>query len=228
MIKLEPFSNLEVIISQKSDGNFATEAQVKEFLAQDVNKPICYFHHQHQAHRFICDQINQNSSKKVWSDGAIAHKKNICLAMVVADCFPLVLAHPRKNIFSLVHAGWKPLVQNILELTIQDLKYKFKIDPQNLYAWIGPGIRACCYRFKQKPIQTGLKKWQTAINKTESEYELNLPQFIKTELKRLKLKSNKILDQNMCTCCDETMFSHYQASKNGEEDGRFIIAVHQK
>ncbi len=230
MIKLKPLPNLEVLISQKSDGSFTTEDQVKQFLSDhNINKPICYFHHRHQAHRVICNQPKPQISEKIWADGVITNQKNVCLGMVVADCFPLILADPKKNIVSLIHAGWKPLLQNIIELTMQDLKYKFNINPKDIYAWIGPGIRSCCYQFEQKPIQMALDKWQSAINKNDSKYEIDLSKFIKTELKRLNLETNKILDQNICTCCNKNLFSHYQARENHSvKDGRFLVAVHQK
>lgn len=40
------------------------------------------------------------------TDGLIAKEKNIFLSLTVADCFPVFIFNPQKEIIALVHAGW--------------------------------------------------------------------------------------------------------------------------
>ncbi|MEA2056620.1 MAG: polyphenol oxidase family protein [Patescibacteria group bacterium] len=223
MVNISPFDNLEVLISQKSDGNLNKEKKAKSFLKTQCTYPLCYFHHLHQAQRHFYQ--NKDDVAPIWSDAVISKDKNICVAMSVADCFPVILFEPSKQIFALIHGGWRPLLLNILELTIQDLKYQSNINPNKLKAWIGPGIRSCCYFFKDKPMQADLLQWQPSIKHTQKGWQVDLPEFIKTELQRLGIESSNIKDQEICTHCDQNLFSYF--GSKGEKSGkRFVVAAY--
>lgn len=240
MLKLEPVSHYTILVSEKKDLGFNHE---KEVLAQlgklHPGTRFFYFHHQHQANRFFTDQVftdqsklsqSKSVSKKIWADAGISNQAQTALSMKVADCFPLALISRKNNIFSLIHAGWKPLLQNIIELTIKDMELKYELNPTDLTAWIGPGIHSCCYRFKQQPLQAQLPSWKSSISKMGKTWIINLPNFIKQELERLGLKSKQILDYNACTYCqDQDFFSHRRyldSSTDGSDpEGRHLIAL---
>ncbi len=242
MIKLQPLAGFQLIISEKLDGSFASEKQVKKFLhSQDIKLPICYFHHQHQAHRFLCTTQSQPAkSKSIWADSVLTDQK-ICLAMVLADCFPILIIDQKSDAFAFIHGGWKPLVQNILELSILDLKLHFSSQAENLYAWIGPGIHSCCYQFLKKPFQAQLPDWEASVNQIKNKdskynWQIDLPSFIKQELNRLGVPRRQILENKQCTGCSQNLFSHHTSqntshtsqntSQKNKKSGRFIAAVY--
>lgn len=229
MINLQPIQDFHVLISEKSDGSFSSQKEVKSWLeAQQVEPPICYFHHQHQAHRFLHLEKSSLPVKPIWADSVITNQ-NICPAMMVADCFPVLIVDQNNQTFALVHAGWKPLLQNIIELTIQDMRLRLSTKPTQLLAWIGPGIRPCCYRFPKKPVQADLPDWQAHVSQTKgSRWQIDLPGFIKQNLKQLGLPSRQILDSSQCTGCNESLFSHHLAQTEQIEPGRLAAAVYRQ
>lgn len=225
VLKLKPVAPFQVYLSEKKNGSITSADQARHLLQQNnCQKPVVYFYHQHQAERFYLDQIN--SPNKINADAVITQKQNVCLAMSVADCFPVLLTSPQKNTMALVHAGWKPLLQNIIELTVLDLQHLYKLDPSRLIVWIGPGIRRCCYHFKEKPVQAELSSWQKVITKNKKGWQIDLVGFIQNELKRLGVNAKNIFDFEICTSCNsENYFSHYKNVQQKNPDGRTLVAI---
>ncbi len=224
MITLHHHLKYNIYLSEKNEGSIDTEKMARKYLlANQIKDPVCYFHHQHQAHRVIASL--KNYKQKAWADAAITNQP-VCLAMIVADCFPIILYDPQHNILALAHGGWKPLLQNIIELTVLDMQLQFKANVSRIQAWIGPGIRSCCYHFQKQPIQTRLPSWQPAISQSAKGWSLNLPLFIKNELARLGVTTDNIIDYNQCTACQpHQYFSHYRSKKANEKDGRMMVAA---
>lgn len=226
MIQLTSNAKYTIYLSEKKEGSIHTKNQAKEYLLSNgIKSEVAYFHHQHQSGRVWFEQhVNEH---KIWADAALTQSSQITLAMSVADCFPVIISSNKQPLLALIHAGWKPLLQNVLELTIQEILIKTGIKTCNLTAWIGPGIRACCYRFAQKPIQADLKNWQPFIKKQQNNWVVDLPGFIQQELRRLGFKTTHITDFNKCTYCQSDQYFSHRRSLNlnqPKENGRILVA----
>ena len=51
--------------------------------------------------------INKIPKKKLLGDGLITNTKNLAIGILTADCAPILLFDPKKNIIGAFHAGWK-------------------------------------------------------------------------------------------------------------------------
>lgn len=72
------------------------------------------------------------------ADAAITTKPNRVLAIMTADCLPVVIADTDGQALGLAHAGWRGLQGGVLETTLDRLRVK---RPQATWrAWIGPAI----------------------------------------------------------------------------------------
>ena len=58
------------------------------------------------------------------------------LAIMTADCLPILLASNDGTEVAAIHGGWRGLKQGI----IQNALKCFNAKPENIYAWIGPAI----------------------------------------------------------------------------------------
>ncbi|MFK7853156.1 MAG: peptidoglycan editing factor PgeF [Granulosicoccus sp.] len=69
------------------------------------------------------------------ADGAWTDQPNKVLAVLTADCLPVVISDVQGSAVAVVHAGWRGLAAGILEnaLTLFD-------DQLTLHAWLGPAI----------------------------------------------------------------------------------------
>jgi YfiH family protein len=69
------------------------------------------------------------------ADAAVAFEPGRVLAVLTADCLPVVFAARDASRVGIAHAGWRGLAAGVLEATVAALG-----GPAGLLAWLGPGI----------------------------------------------------------------------------------------
>jgi hypothetical protein len=72
------------------------------------------------------------------ADAAITRKSGRVLAVLVADCLPVLLATRAGDAIAVAHAGWRGLAAGVIERTVEALG----APPAQLLAWLGPAISA--------------------------------------------------------------------------------------
>ena len=78
-------------------------------------------------------------------DALVTDQPGILLAVRCADCVPVLIADAYGPAVAAVHAGWKGMLEGIVEKTVGEMRRLFDSRPGRLRAAIGPCIRACCY-----------------------------------------------------------------------------------
>jgi hypothetical protein len=73
------------------------------------------------------------------ADGLITRTKGLVIGVLTADCVPVLLADPTKEIIGAVHAGWKGTLQGIVQEAIQQM-VKAGSNAGDIHASIGPSI----------------------------------------------------------------------------------------
>ena len=78
---------------------------------------------------------------EISADALITSRSDRVLAIMTADCLPVVLGSADGEVIGVAHAGWRGLAAGVLENTLTALqkKYDGPQEPQ-WRAWIGPGI----------------------------------------------------------------------------------------
>ncbi len=79
------------------------------------------------------------------ADAAVTREAGTAVAVVAADCVPILLADPATGAVGAVHAGWRGTAANVVGATVHTLTREWGVDPAALVAAIGPSIGACCY-----------------------------------------------------------------------------------
>jgi YfiH family protein len=97
----------------------------------------------HGAEVFDADRLPEGlgtrDSTPPRADAAITTQANKVLAIMTADCLPVVLASADGRALGVAHAGWRGLAAGILEQTLSALRLRTGGD-MSWRAWIGPGI----------------------------------------------------------------------------------------
>lgn len=78
-------------------------------------------------------------------DALITSRPDLLLAILTADCVPVLVADTRRRVVAAFHAGWRGTLARIVERGIGTMRLQFGSRPKDLIAAIGPGIGACCY-----------------------------------------------------------------------------------
>lgn len=73
-------------------------------------------------------------------DAIITNSRGVFPGVGVADCCPILLADPQKQISAAIHAGWKGTVKEIVRKTVQQMYLEFQSNPADILAYIGPCI----------------------------------------------------------------------------------------
>ena len=75
------------------------------------------------------------------ADAAISRMHGTVLAILTADCLPVLFCSDDGATIGAAHAGWRGLAGGVLEATVEQLQCA----PQTLLAWLGPCIGAPSY-----------------------------------------------------------------------------------
>ena len=70
------------------------------------------------------------------ADGSFSREAGIVCAVLTADCIPLFLTDKLGRFVCLLHVGWRGLAAGVIESGLTAVAAK----PQELLAWVGPGI----------------------------------------------------------------------------------------
>jgi YfiH family protein len=70
------------------------------------------------------------------ADAAIARKPGATVAVLTADCLPILLCADSGDEIAAIHAGWRGLAAGIVATTVSQLQ----TSPHRVMAWLGPAI----------------------------------------------------------------------------------------
>lgn len=92
-----------------------------------------------QTHSARCVVVEAETERS--ADAAVTRQCNTPLVVMTADCLPIVLCNQEGSEIAVVHAGWRGLVNGIVESTLA----KMTSTPATLMAWVGPAICHRCF-----------------------------------------------------------------------------------
>jgi YfiH family protein len=73
------------------------------------------------------------------ADAAVTARPGVVLAVMTADCLPVLLADDRGRMVGVAHAGWRGLAAGVLEAAVDAMRTR--LGPRaELAAWLGPAI----------------------------------------------------------------------------------------
>ncbi len=92
-----------------------------------------------QVHSNVCVVVEEEANRT--ADAAITRSPAYTLAIMTADCLPIMLCNKQGSEIAAIHSGWRGLATGVIENTLD----KMQSPPQQLMAWIGPAICQSCY-----------------------------------------------------------------------------------
>jgi polyphenol oxidase len=78
------------------------------------------------------------------ADALITKEKNIAIAVLTADCVPIILYDSKAQIIAAIHAGWKGAFKNIISNTLNEM-IKIGASKNNIHSVIYPAIAQQSY-----------------------------------------------------------------------------------
>lgn len=194
-----------------------------------------------QIHSDIIHVVRSVASSQLAGDGLVTDAPEIALAVLTADCLPVLLADRKRQVVGAFHAGWRGTHQRIVEKGVGILRREFGAQPADIYAAIGPGIQSCCYEVgeelkeqfeSQFPYAAELfrevqdsdpvrKKYPLLFMNQRppghgdlcSKLHLDLREANRRQLLEAGVPGSHIWASASCTACDSKTFFSYRAEK---------------
>jgi copper oxidase (laccase) domain-containing protein len=80
------------------------------------------------------------------------------LGIFIADCLPVFIYYPKKDITSLANTGWRDLYNGLLQNVVKKF-IKLGSKAENILAYIGPSIGPCQYHVKEERVNMFKEKY---------------------------------------------------------------------
>ncbi len=111
-------------------------------LAEAFAVPAENLRFMNQVHGSRVAQVGSVPSEPPTADALITDRTDLALAVLVADCVPVILADTAAGFVGVVHAGRAGVQAQIIPATVAQLRQR---GADQLQAWVGPAICARCY-----------------------------------------------------------------------------------
>jgi purine-nucleoside/S-methyl-5'-thioadenosine phosphorylase / adenosine deaminase len=98
-----------------------------------------------QIHSDLIHRLDGIPDQHLAGDGLVSDTPGFALAILTADCLPIILVDRKRRAVGAFHAGWRGTVKRIVEKGVGEMRKHFGSDPRSLVAAIGPGVQGCCY-----------------------------------------------------------------------------------
>ena len=144
-------------------------------------------------------------------DALVTDGYGFSLAVATADCVPVALVG--EGVVGMVHSGWRGTLKGISGKAAEEMG-----DPSAVRAYIGPGIRRCCYEVSQEIAGMFAERFGPEVVDGRM---LSLPDAIRTDLQGVGVR--EVHDLGLCTGCRTDLF--YSHRKEGPKTGRNLAAV---
>ncbi|WP_290062295.1 peptidoglycan editing factor PgeF [Paraclostridium bifermentans] len=200
------FSNINIDMASKSD---------KENLCKELNMNFDNLTNNKQTHSDIVNIIKKEDIGKIKEgDALVTNLKKTPLLVFVADCVPVAIVDPKKEVVALCHAGWRGTYSKITQKSIENMEKLYGTNSEDLVCVLGPSIGPCCYEVSKDLIE----KFNTIITNRdekfyiikESKYYLDLWKVNELILTSCGVKKENIVNLNICTSCNSDKFHSYR------------------
>lgn len=145
------------------------------------------------------------------------------LSVTIADCLPIVIFDPQKEVIGLIHCGWKGLEKKIIEKAVKKMEENFVVNSNELLAGIGPGIGSCHFEVKEDFLAR-FNSYHDAIIKKDRKSYIDLKLIAKRQLEETGIKPENIYISSVCTYCQADKYFSYRKDKFEPLKAMIIVA----
>ncbi len=224
------FSSLNVSDREGDDAD--SVRQNFERIASAFGFPPCTFLPIRQVHGdgiWILDRepVPSGDKEPPQIDAVVTDRPAIALCIKTADCVPILLADPIRQVIGAVHAGWKGTALRIAEQTVDVFVHRFASSPRDILALIGPAINPCCYEVDSPVFEALAGHPQSASfldrMPDRKRWMLDLPLANKIQLLDRGIRAENILSSDLCTSCRQDLFFSHRRDRG--QTGRHLSFI---
>jgi YfiH family protein len=161
-------------------------------------------------------------------DAIVSNVAGAVLAVVVADCVPLLLVDPRRGAAAAVHAGWRGTCAGIAPAAVNAMAEAWGTQPADLVAAIGPSIGADDYpvgeslvdAFEQAGHAGSIDRW---FSRASGDLRLDLWRANVDQLEAAGVTPSRVAVAGVSTAAHPGWLESYR--RDGAGAGRLVAAI---
>ena len=219
----------ELLLGRTDDARVSQ--QHRQLLLQNLNidtKQIFLVKQVHGDRVFVLND-SQQSVEQVEEEEADALVTDLTekpIAVLTADCVPVLLYDPEKHVAGVIHAGRKGTQKRIVLKTISMLSDSYGCRARDIVMVLGPAIGGCCYEVEDPcivPFREHFQGWQSFVTANSSNrFMLDLLKANEAEALEAGILNKNIHRSNECTSCNNDRWFSFR--KEGTT-GRILSLV---
>ena len=189
--------------------DLATVLSNRSRLESDLALPIQFME---QVHGNAVAVIDDQMISPPIADALVTSRTGIALAVMVADCIPLLLSSA--DAVAAVHVGRKGLMNEVALAAIDQMRAYGSSD---ISAIVGPSICGTCYEVSQEIYDEVCSEFPLAASRTfVGGISLDLSRALVNQLENLGIT---VIDEGRCTVENTDLFSYRRDGVSGRQVG---------
>jgi YfiH family protein len=132
-----PFDTLNLGGHRLPGGDTAANVRAnRRALREALGLPAepCWLRQVHGTAVFDADVVEPVIDDEPEADAAVTRRAGVVLAVLHADCLPVLLCADDASVLGAAHAGWRGLAAGVIEATVAAMR----VPGSRLTAWLGP------------------------------------------------------------------------------------------
>ncbi|ENM5757151.1 peptidoglycan editing factor PgeF [Vibrio mimicus] len=159
-----------------------------------------------QTHSTVVLNVDAPTDKILDADGLITSTPNVVFSAMTADCLPVLMTNRAGTQVAAVHAGWRGLVNGIVEQTAVRMS-------GDVMVWLGPAIGAQAFEVGEDVFAAFVAHHPQAEQAftpraQQGKWLADMSQLVKLRLNELGI--DQIFDSGLCTYQDADRFYSYR------------------
>ncbi|PSU28334.1 peptidoglycan editing factor PgeF [Photobacterium lutimaris] len=160
-----------------------------------------------QTHSIEVVSLEQAQPQAMDADGSYTAKSQLPCVVMTADCLPVILCDRQGTQVAAVHAGWRGLVDGIIEQAVA----KFSVPGSEIMAWLGPAIGPQAFEVGGEVRELFLAHDPAAAQAFQPRGEKWLADLYQLARQRLaKVSVDEVFGGDCCTYSDAERFYSYR------------------
>jgi YfiH family protein len=158
--------------------------------------------------------------KAISADASRTSRINTVLAILTADCLPVLFCNVQGSEIAAAHAGWRGLAAGVLEATVRAMRSS----PENILAWLGPAAGPQAYEIGEEVRAAFLAhdgRAESAFAPTrQGHWRVDLYALARQRLADAGV--TRVYGAGLCTISDP---QHYYSHRRDQRTGRMASLI---
>ncbi|MDP3642018.1 MAG: peptidoglycan editing factor PgeF [Bacteroidota bacterium] len=162
------------------------------------------------------------------ADALVTNIPRLFICVQTADCVPVLLFDPEKQVVAAIHAGWRGTVSKIAQKTILTMTEEFGCQPADIIAGIGPSIHLHAYEVGSEVVEAVESAFSNSPALLKPSLNEGHAYFDLWEANQTVLIESGIPEENielMGLCSFEHSGLFYSARRDGVDTGRMVSGI---